>query len=66
MTRPARSRIWSRLFAPVILLGVAAPVARAQDPVAGAASEGNPVPGYVATGLLAGAAIFVLCKSARR
>lgn len=61
----------TRLLRPLALalaLGLPAASARAQDPNAppGAESEGNPVPGYVATGMLACAAIFVLCKSARR
>ena len=41
----------------------------AQAPAAegsGEASEGRPFDGYFATGCLAGLAIFVVCKSARR
>ncbi len=59
-----------RPLALLLALGLSAATARAQEPppVEGAAteSEGNPVPGYVATGMLSFAAIFVLCKSARR
>ena len=58
-----------RPLALVLALGLSAATARAQDPAPAegeGASEGNPVPGYVATGMLACAAIFVLCKSARR
>ena len=63
----------TRLLRPLTLalaLGLSAATARAQDPnappIRTPKSEGNPVPGYVATGMLACAAIFVLCKSARR
>jgi hypothetical protein len=62
LTRPLRP------LALGLALVLSAATARAQDPAPaeGEASEGNPVPGYVATGMLACAAIFVLCKSARR
>lgn len=52
----------------IMLAPAAATTATAQDPVpAGEESEGHgPVPGYLVTGLLAGLAIFFLCKSARR
>lgn len=65
----------TRWFAPALLatsLFVAfAPAVNAQAPAPaeGAPAEegtGDPVPGYVATGFLVGAAIFVICKSARR
>lgn len=63
-------RIFRPLALLLALLGFSAASARAQappDPNAPAeGSEGNPVPGYVATGMLGCAAIFVLCKSARR
>ncbi len=65
MTRLARS-----LRAVAVLAALALPAAargQAPDPNAPAATdEGNPVPGYVATGMLGAAALFVLCKSARR
>jgi hypothetical protein len=61
----------ARLLRPLALLvalGLSAATAHAQEPAPaeGGESEGNPVPGYVATGMLAGLTIFVLCKSARR
>jgi hypothetical protein len=61
----------TRTLRPLALLAAlalpAAARAQAPDPNAPpAADEGNPVPGYVATGMLAAAALFVLCKSARR
>lgn len=53
-----------------LFLGLATSIARAQEPPAegeGGESPGSgPVPGYVASGLLGGLAIFILCKSARR
>jgi hypothetical protein len=65
MTRLARSLA----VALAIGLSVAPASVRAQEPAPAegeGSSEGNPVPGYIATGLLGCAAIFVLCKSARR
>lgn len=63
----------ARLIRPLafaVALALPAASARAQDadPNAppGTESEGNPVPGYIATAVLACGAIFVLCKSARR
>jgi hypothetical protein len=61
----------TRLLRPLALLAaLALPAAargQAADPNAPAATEeGNPVPGYIATGMLGAAALFVLCKSARR
>ncbi len=51
-------------------LALFATTARAQEPApvdGEAESPGSgPVPGYVASGMLAGLVIFVLCKSARR
>ena len=57
-----------RPLALALTLGLLTPVARAQEPAPAAEGEssGNPVPGYIATGMLAGLAILVLCKSARR
>ena len=59
-----------RTFALLAALTLPAAAARAQppaDPNAPASTdEGNPVPGYIATGMLGCAALFVLCKSARR
>jgi hypothetical protein len=56
-----------RPLALVVALGLSAATAHAQEPPpAEGESEGNPVPGYIATGMLGCLAIFVLCKSARR
>jgi hypothetical protein len=58
-----------RLLALLAALVLPAASARAQEPPPGAPGteeSGNPVPGYVATGMLGFGAIFVLCKSARR
>ena len=64
MTRPILARLRPLALALALVLPA---TASAQDqPAAEGTSEGNPVPGYVATGMLALRAIFVLCKSARR
>jgi hypothetical protein len=63
MTRLARTLGFTFILA----LGLFAAPARAQEPApAGTEQEGNPVPGYIATGMLCAATMFVLCKSARR
>ena len=65
MTRLARALRPLTLLAALAL--PAAARAQAPDPNAPPPTdEGNPVPGYVATGMLAAATLFVLCKSARR
>lgn len=58
----------ARSLALALALGLSAATARAQEapPAEGTESEGNPVPGYIATAVLGFATIFVLCKSARR
>ncbi len=66
MTRFARS------LAPLLLaltFGLAPSPSRAQppeEPPAEEESSGNPVPGYLATGLLGGLILFAVAKSARR
>jgi hypothetical protein len=47
---------------------IACPVVHAQEPeeAEGSSSSGRPLDGYMATGILAGAALFVIAKSARR
>ena len=59
-----------RLFALMLALGLQAATAFAQEPApeAGEAKEEGPgpVPGYIASGFLGAASMFVLCKSARR
>jgi hypothetical protein len=68
---------WTRLLSLAILfLALGAPAALAQTPNANDTlatkgeqteeSEGDPVPGYVATSALVFAAMFAICKSARR
>ena len=53
-----------------LILGLTSASAFGQAVEGGAGTEeessGGPLPGYIATGCLAAAAIFVLCKSARR
>ena len=66
MTRLART------LSPLLLalsVGLTPSPSRAQPPeeeVVEEEGEGNPVPGYLATGLLAGLILFVVAKSARR
>jgi len=61
MTRVVRS------LALVVALSLFTLPAHAQDPAPEGESTGSgPLPGYIATGMLAAAAMFVLCKSARR
>jgi hypothetical protein len=56
-----------RTLALALTLGLFAASAQAQEPApAEGESTGNPVPGYIATGMLAAGTMFVLCKSARR
>jgi|GEM_PF-2541917 hypothetical protein len=66
-------RRWTRrLSVPTLALVLAAssaPAVKAQEPEAPAGEgggEGRPFDGYFATGILAGAIIFAVCKSARR
>jgi hypothetical protein len=71
MTRSRRSKTFRLLaFASTLTLGLVTQSANAQETVNPNADEGGvgqgPVPGYIATGLLGAAMIFVLCKSARR
>ena len=64
-----------KLFRPLALCSVlfiaGAGAVHAQEGGEAPAAEGEgggmgPVPGYLATGMLAGLVIFLLCKSARR
>lgn len=57
-----------RLFALAcgLALALPAPSALAQDPGAPAGDSGDPLYGYLATAALGGAALFLVCKSARR
>jgi hypothetical protein len=63
---------FARTLAPMLLalmFGLAPSPSRAQPPEEPAAAEessGNPVPGYVATGLLGLLILFIVGKSARR
>jgi len=63
---------FARMFAPLLLalmFGLTPSPSRAQPPEeapAEEAGEGNPVPGYLATGLLGGLILFIVAKSARR
>jgi hypothetical protein len=55
------------LLACVLLFGASANLSQAQEAAPpGEESAGSPLPGYIATGCFCAAAIFVLCKSARR
>ncbi|MEJ7636843.1 MAG: hypothetical protein WKF75_02340 [Singulisphaera sp.] len=62
----------ARLLAPLLLaltFGLTPSSSRAQppeEPVAEEEGSGNPVPGYLATGLLGGLILFIVAKSARR
>ena len=61
-----------RTLAPLLLalaFGLTPSPSRAQPPEEAAPeeeSEGNPVPGYLATGMIGGFILFVVAKSARR
>lgn len=65
-------RRWSRLAVLALGLTVAMPAAplpvlAQEEPAAGGEeSEGRPWDGYIATGLFAGLALFLVGKSARR
>lgn len=64
-----RLSLAARLGAAVLALGlIACPPARAQDEPAadGDSSKGRPLDGYIATGCLAGLALYIIAKSARR
>ena len=67
MIRPFRPL--ASLLALATILGLGLPAASAQEPAperGGEASEGRPLDGYVATAVLAGLALFLVAKSARR
>ncbi len=58
-----------RLIALILAVGLSTAPAFAQEaapPAEGESSGAGPLPGYITTGCLAAAAMFVLCKSARR
>ncbi|WP_148593913.1 hypothetical protein [Aquisphaera giovannonii] len=62
---------WTSRIAPALLalglIGSACPAARAQDePAADGDSKGRPLDGYFGAGILAGLAMFLVGKSARR
>lgn len=65
-------RRWSRRLATLavgLTLAIPAtprPASAQEDPQAAEASEGRPWDGYIATGLIAGLALFLIGKSARR
>ncbi len=69
MTRPRRLLWLLFLFGGLAFLAAPA-VSRAQEPAPvegeGGGSSGDPLYGYLGTAALAGGAIFILCKSARR
>ena len=62
----------ARMLAPLLLaltFGLAPSPSRAQppeEPVAEEEGSGNPVPGYIATGMLGLLILFIVGKSARR
>jgi hypothetical protein len=67
MIRPFRPL--ASLLALATTLGLGLPSASAQGPAperGGAASEGRPLDGYVATAVLGALALFLVTKSARR
>jgi hypothetical protein len=63
---------WTRRLAPIVLactlsLGTPpAPAPAQEEPVGAPKSEGRPFDGYFATGCLAGLALYIVGKSARR
>ncbi len=63
---------WTRWLAPIALactltLGtLPAPVLAQVEPAGASKSEGRPFDGYFATGCLAGLALYIVGKSARR
>ncbi len=71
MTRPTPSRRLAPLaLALGLALGLAPAPSIAQEPApaegTGEESSGRPLDGYFATGCLAGLALFIVAKSARR
>jgi hypothetical protein len=64
-----RTSLMTALALTLVLAAFAAPPARAQEPApapGGEQEEGRPLDGYLATGILAGFAMFVVGKTARR
>ena len=65
MSRTTRTLLaLALIFGPTLAIPT---LARAQEvPVEGEEDEGDPLMGYMGTGALACAALFILCKTARR